>query len=107
MQFTPPLSEVNCIAEVPWCNTREFAFLLTHPTHFRVFAYQVDSAWRARLLVYASIEDTGPREPKLQRMPMILSASMVLHPLIVLHPPAPACVSRSYKRRSLSSASSG
>ena len=47
----------------------------------RLVSPEVDSAWRARLLVYASIEDTGPREPKHQRMPMILSQSMVLHPL--------------------------
>ena len=75
-------SELHCVVPVQ----ANLHSCLTHPTHFRVFAYQVDSAWRARLLVYASIEDTGPREPKLQRMPMILSASMVLHPLIVLHP---------------------
>ena len=48
-----------------------------NPTHFPAFTCQVDSAWRARLLVYASIEDTGPREPKHQRMPMILSQSML------------------------------
>ena len=36
----------------------DVVFLLTHPTHFRAITCQVDSAWRARLLVYASIEDT-------------------------------------------------
>jgi|TARA_B110001469_G_C9620253_1_gene309068 hypothetical protein len=72
-------SELHCI--VPRRTARRLHACSPTPPSSRAFAYQVDSAWRARLLVYASIEDTGPREPKLQRMPMILSASMVLHPL--------------------------
>ena len=38
---------------------------------------EVDSSWRARLLLYANIEPTGARSPKLQRKPMILSAAQI------------------------------
>ena len=43
----------------------------------RLRSPEVDSAWRARILIYASVESTGPRNPKHQRMPMILSASQL------------------------------